>query len=119
MGNRRGLLKLLDCLQDGACFLLLVPGVDIGNTVFLWNIVQPGIMLDKFALIVEHIAAGGKMPTFVDTHIPPVCLVVDVVDQVLRHRESFKLQDIHTAQFFLVLHSGIKLEAVKVVGQVD
>ena len=59
------------------------------------------------------------MPTFVDTHIPPVCLVVDVVDQVLRHRESFKLQDIHTAQFFLVLHSGIKLEAVKVLGQVD
>ena len=41
MGNRRGFLKLLGRLQDGACFLLLVPGVDMGNTVFLGNVVHP------------------------------------------------------------------------------
>ena len=54
--------------------------MDIGDTVFVWNIVQPGIVLNEFALIVEHIAAGGKVTALVDTNIPPVCLIVDVVN---------------------------------------
>ena len=32
--------------------------------------------------------------------------------------ESVNLQKIHTAQIFLVLYSGVKLEAVEVLGQV-
>nr|DAO37335.1 MAG TPA: hypothetical protein [Caudoviricetes sp.] len=119
VGNRRGLLELLDCLQDGAGFRFFVPGMNIGDTVLVWNIVQPGIVLNEFALIVEHIAAGGKMPVLVDTNIPPVCLVVDVINQVFRHLHGLKIQNIHTAKFFIVFYSGVKLEAVKVLGQVD
>lgn len=80
MGDGRGLLKLFDCRQDGAGFRFLVPGVDIGDTVLVWNIVQPGIVLNEFALIGKHIATGGKVAALVNTNIPPVCLIVDVVN---------------------------------------
>ena len=100
-------------------FRLFVPGVDFGNTVLVWNIVQPGIVLHKVTPIIRHIAAGSEVAAVIDTNIPPVCLIVDVVNQVLRHLHSLKILNIHTAQFFFVVDIGVKIEAVKVLGQID
>ena len=100
-------------------FLLLVPGVDFGNAVLVWNIVQPGIVLHKGTSIIRHIATRSEVAAVIDTNISPVCLIVDVVNQVFRHLHSLKILNIHTAQFFFAVDIGVKIKAVKVLCQVD
>lgn len=50
------------------------------NLVFIGNILPPGIVLYEAAAIVKHIASGGEVAALIDADIPPVCLIVDVVD---------------------------------------
>ena len=59
------------------------------------------------------------MPVLIDTDIPPVCLVVDVIHQFFRHLDSLKLLEIQPSQGFLVLHVGVKIVAVQIVRQVN
>ena len=76
-------------------------------------------MLHKVTPIIRHIASGSEVAAVIDTNIPPVCFIVDVVNQVFRHLHSLKILNIHTAQFFFAVDIGVKIEAVKVLCQVD
>ena len=60
-------------------------------------------MFYKVAAVVGHIAIWGIVAAVVDPHVPPVCLIVDVVNQVLRHFHTAELQHIHTAQLLVAI----------------
>ena len=40
------------------------------------------VVLDEFAAIVQHIAAGGKVAVLVDPHVPPVCRLTLTADRI-------------------------------------
>ena len=65
------------------------------------------------------VPAGGEVPALVDPRIPPVCLIINVVDQVLRHRDGLKLLEIHPPQVLLGVNIGIKAVAVQVLREID
>ena len=74
-------------LQRGTVYDLLagrhlLPDIQLGigkDTVLRRNILHPVIPLHKFAAVIEHIAAGGKMAAVVDPCVPPVGFKVEVV----------------------------------------
>ena len=65
------------------------------------------------------VPARGEVPALVDPRVPPVCLIVNVVDQVLRHLDGSKILDIQAAQVLLAVNVRIKIEVVQVLGQID
>ncbi len=85
--------------------------------MFVGNVLNPVVVLHKRAAA-HHIAARSKVSVLVDPHIPPVCLIINVVDQVLRHRDGLKLLDIHPPQLLLGVDVGIKIVAVQVLSQI-
>ena len=89
------------------------------NLVFIGNILPPGIVLYEAAAIVKHIASGGEVAALIDADIPPVCLIVDVVDQMLRHFHTTELQHIHTAQLLVTMNIRIELKAIQILREVD
>ena len=100
----------------------LFPDIQLGhgeNLVFIRNILPPGIVLYEAAAIVEHIASGGEVAALIDADIPPVCLIVDLVDQMLRHFHTAELQHIHTAQLLVTMDIRIELKAIQILREVD
>ena len=67
----------------------------------------------------RHIAAGGKVAVLVDPHVPPVCFIVEVREQVIGNINSLHILHIDAAQGFIVLHTGIKLKAIQVLRKID
>ena len=60
--------------------------------------------IDLSLIHISHIAAGGKVAVLIDAGVPPVCLVVDVVHQRLRHRDRPKLLEIQPSQGLSLIH---------------
>ena len=52
-------------------------------------------------------------------NIPPVCLIVKIIQQVLRHVNGLHVLHIDAAQGFIVLDTRIKLVAIQVLRQID
>src|SRR5699024_11849 len=75
-------------LQRGTVNDLLVgghlfPDVELGhgeNLVFVGNVLPPVVVFNEAAAIVQHISAGGVVSILVEPNIPPVCLVVEIVE---------------------------------------
>ena len=59
------------------------------------------------------------MAVLVDPHVPPVCFIVEVREQVIGNVNGLHVLHIDAAQGFIVLHTGIKLEAIQVLCEVD
>ena len=70
------------------------------------NVIESVIVLDEFAAVVQHIAAGSKVAVLVEPNVPPVCLVIEIVEQVLRHIDSLHIFHIDAPQRFIVLTPG-------------
>ena len=87
--------------------------------MFIGNILSPGIVLYEAAAIVKHIASGGEVAALIDADIPPVSLIVDVVDQMLRHFHTAELQHIHTAQLLVTMDIRIELKTIQIMREVD
>lgn len=100
----------------------LFPDVELGhgeNLVFVGNVLPPVVVFNEAAAIVQHIAAGGVMPILVEPNIPPVCLVIEIVEQVFRHIDGLHVLHIDAPQRFIVCHARIKLEAIQILRQID
>ena len=78
--------------------------------MFLWNVLRAVVILDKYAGVSGHIAAGSEYAVFPDLHIPPVCLIIEIVLDMLGYLNGVKLVRIKAAQFFLIGY--IRVEAV-------
>ena len=72
----------------------------------------------KIILPVNGIPTGSEYAALVDTHIPPVCLIIEVVLNVLRYVDSPKLVGVKTAQPFIIGNIRVKAVKVKVLRQV-
>ena len=53
------------------------------NLVLGGNVLDPVVVLDEFAAVVQYIAAGGKVAVLVDPHVPPICFIIEVREQVI------------------------------------
>ena len=83
------------------------------------NVIPAGVVLNKTAVIVKHIAAGGVVAVLVDPHIPPVCLIVDIVNEMLRDLNGAEVLDVHSPQRLVIVNIGVKLKAIQILRQVD
>ena len=54
------------------------------NPVFGGNVLDPVVVLNKFAAVVQYIAAWGKVAVLVEPDVPPVCLIIEIVFQFFR-----------------------------------
>ena len=73
-----------------------------------------------FPLFVPEVAIGNKSGQVLSTHTLGLeCLIINVVDQVLRHLDGLKLLDIHPPQLLLGVDVGIKIVAVQVLREID
>lgn len=100
----------------------LLPDVELGhgeNLVLVGNVLPPVVVFNEAASIVQHIAAGGIVPILVEPNIPPVCLVVEIVEQVFRHIDGLHVLHIDAPQRFIVCHARIKLKAIQILRQID
>ena len=61
--------------------------------MFVRNVLDAVIDLRKCPAAPD-IAAWGEVAVLVDADIPPVCLIVDIVNQFLRHRDGPELLEI-------------------------
>ena len=68
---------------------------------------------------VPHIAQVGKLAAFLQSDVPPVGLIVDVIAQMLRHLHSVQFLDVIPAQIVVVVDVGVNVVAVQVLRQVD
>lgn len=59
-----------------------------------------------------YIAARRKVSVFIDGNIPPVCFIVKVGLDMIRHNKGFHVIHIQAAQRFLVIHAGVQFIAV-------
>ena len=89
------------------------------HTMLIRDVIQTRVMLHKGTVIIDYIAARAEKPALVDPGVPPVCLVVNVVHQMLRYLDCLKFLEIHTSQLFLAVNAGIKLIAIQILRQVD
>ena len=87
--------------------------------VLVGNVLDPVIVLDKLTAIVQHIAARGKVAVLFKSNIPPVSLLVKIIQQLLWHVNGLHVLHIDAAQGFIVLNAGIKLVAIQVLRQID
>ena len=84
-----------------------------------WNVIPAGVVLNKTAVVIEHIAAGGVVAVLVDPHIPPVCLIVDIVNEMLWDLDGAEVLDVHSPQRLVIVNIGVKLKAIQILRQVD
>ena len=59
------------------------------------------------------------MTVLVNPNITPVCLIVKIIQQMLRHINGLHVLHIDAAQRFIVPHTGIKFKTVQVLREVD
>ena len=112
----RGFLKPFECSENGVDRLGLFR---IGKyPVFRRNVLRPVVILLEALRDCRHIPTGSEYAALVDTHIPPVCLIIEVVLNVLRYVDSPKLVGIKTAQPFIIGNIRVKAVKVKVLRQV-
>ena len=52
--------------------------------MFGGNVLDPVVVLNKFAAVVQYIAAWGKVAVLVEPDVPPVCLIIEIVFQFFR-----------------------------------
>ena len=80
-------MKLFECSENGVDRLGLFR---IGKyPVFRRDVLRPVIILLEALRDCRHIPTGSEYAALVDTHIPPVCFIIEVVLNVLR---LYKLQ---------------------------
>ena len=112
----RGFLKPFECSENGVDRLGLFR---IGKyPVFRRNVLRPVVILLEALRDCRHIPTGSEYAALVDTHIPPVCLIIEVVLNVLRYVDSPKLVGVKTAQPFIIGNIRVKAVKVKVLRQV-
>ena len=83
------------------------------------NVIPARVVLYKAAAVVGHISTGGIVAAVIDPHIPPVCLIVDIINEVFRDFHTAELQHIHTAQLLVTTDTGIELKAIQILREVD
>ena len=86
--------------------------------VFRRYVLRPVVMLLEAHRVRRHISAGSEYAALVDTHIPPVCLIIEVALNVLRYVDGSKLVGVQTAQPFIIRNIRLKAVKVKVLRQV-
>ena len=77
------------------------------------------IILMEGAPGIPDIAQIGKIAAFLQGNIPPVCLIVNVIPQMLRHLHGVQLVDVIPAQVVIVLDGRVQVIAVQVIREVD
>ena len=68
---------------------------------------------------IPDIAQIGKIAAFLQGNIPPVCLIVNVIPQMLRHLHGIQFVNVIPAQVVIVLDGRVQVIAVQVVREVD
>ena len=66
----------------------------------------------------RHISTGSEYAALVDTHIPPVGFIIEVVLNVLRYVDGPQIVGVETAQPFIIGNIRVKAVKVKVLRQV-
>lgn len=108
-------MKPFECSENGVDRLGLFR---IGKyPVFRRNVLRPVVILLEALRDCRHIPTGSEYAALVDTHIPPVCLIIEVVLNVLRYVDSPKLVGVKTAQPFIIGNIRVKAVKVKVLRQ--
>ena len=79
----------------------------------------PVIILMEGAARIPHISKAGEVAAFIQGDIPAVCLIVDVIPQMLRHLHGVQLVDIIPAQVVVILDTWVHVVAIQVLRQVD
>ena len=87
--------------------------------MLVWNVIPARVVLYETVAVIGHISTGGIVAAVIDPHIPPVCLIVDIVNEVFRNSDGPELQYIHTAQFPVTTDTGIELKAIQILREVD
>ena len=77
------------------------------------------IILMEGAPGIPDIAQIGKIAALVHCHVPAVCLIVNVIPQMLRHLHGVQFLDVVPAQVVIVLDRRVQVIAVQVVREVD
>ena len=113
----RGLLKPFERAENGIDRLGLF---GIGKyPVFRRYVLRPVVMLLEANRVRRHISAGSEYAALVDTHIPPVCLIIEVALNVLRYVDGPQLVGVKMAQPLIIGNIRVKAVEVKVLRQVD
>ena len=68
---------------------------------------------------IPDIAQIGKITALVHCHVPAVCLIVNVIPQMLRHLHGVQFLDVVPTQVVIVLDRRVQVIAVQVVRKVD
>ena len=90
------------------------------HAVFLRDILTVSVIIFlKAALIVIHITVIGESSRVSQGNITPVCLIVDIVLQVLRHLHGSQLVNVIPAQIVVVVNAGVHIIFIQIVSQVD
>lgn len=109
-------MKPFECSENGVDRLGLFR---IGKyPVFRRNVLRPVVILLEALRDCRHIPTGSEYAALVDTHIPPVCFIIEVVLNVLRYVDGPKLVGLKTAQPFIIGNIRVKAVKVKVLRQV-
>ena len=99
-------MKSFECGENGVDRLGLF---GIGKyPVFRRDVLRSVVILLEALRDCRHIPTGSEYAAFVDTHIPPVCLIIEVVLNVLRYVDSPKLVGVKTAQPFIIGNIRVK-----------
>lgn len=102
----RGFLKPFECSENGVDRLGLFR---IGKyPVFRRNVLRPVVILLEALRDCRHIPTGSEYAALVDTHIPPVCFIIEVVLNVLRYLDGPQLVGVKTAQPFIIGNIRVK-----------
>ena len=80
--------------------------------VFRRYVLRPVVMLLEARRGRRHISAGSEYAALVDTHIPSVCLIIEVALNVLRYVDGPQFVGVKMAQPFII--GNIRVKAVKV-----
>ena len=93
-------MKPFECSENGVDRLGLFR---IGKyPVFRRNVLWPVVILLEALRDCRHIPTGSEYAALVDTHIPSVCFIIEVVLNVLRYVDGPKLVGVQTAQPFII-----------------
>ena len=68
---------------------------------------------------IPDITKAGEVAAFIQGNIPAVCLIVDVIPQMLRHLHGVQLVDVIPAQVVVILDTRVNVIAIQVFRQVD
>ena len=109
-------MKPFECSENGVDRLGLFR---IGKyPVFRRDVLRPVVILLEALRDCLHIPTGSEYAALVDTHIPSVYFIIEVVLNVLRYVDGPKLVGVKTAQPFIIRNIRVKAVQVKVLGQV-